>query len=371
MSFMATRHKYRSQIAEKFRTSTGREHVIFTGRGATAIWAALKAFGFVDQPVLIPANTCYIVLWAVILSGNYPILVDIDPNTGMISAETLSACGVERPAAIIPCHLYGLPAPMQEIIQWANAHVAKVIEDAAQAMIDPDSNIGSWGDVSVFSFGDGKIVDVGLRGALLCNEPELATEIKQILASLPMFDDHIESLEQQWLAIYWATHQYEEQNPQIAELYPKLFEMYQAITLYNAPTQSFTSLATRFSEGSLRSDQEYRLKIASVYHPLIDSVFSTLSQNEDQVMWRYPLLVPSEIRDDLFQHLLGRFYDVTRWYPSLQPMARALRPDIQQPSTPYADEFCRQIINLPLNDGADPPQRIIAAITQYRNWKKI
>ncbi|MBN8638773.1 MAG: DegT/DnrJ/EryC1/StrS aminotransferase family protein, partial [Anaerolineae bacterium] len=234
---MGYRHRYRQQVADHFRAATGRDHVIFTGRGATAIWAALKAWGFTDQSVLIPANTCYIVLWAVLLSGNRPILVDINPLTGMITPETLSAAGIDRPAAVIPCHLYGLPAPMAEICAWATEHGAKVIEDAAQAMIMPDSRVGSWGDASIFSFGSGKLVDVGYRGALLCSDAELTAEIKRHVEPLPLYADHIAELEKQWLTIYWATHQFETENIPISSLYPTLFQIYRNITLYNAPSQ--------------------------------------------------------------------------------------------------------------------------------------
>lgn len=367
---MSSRQRYRSQVADRFRDYTGRSHVVFTGRGATAIWAALKAFDFSDQPVLIPANTCYIVLWAILLSGNRPMLVDIDPDTGMITPETLSATGIEQPAAVIPCHLYGLPAPMPEIVAWARERGAKVIEDAAQAVIRPERKIGSWGDCSIFSFGAGKIIDIGWRGALLCSDAALAGEIRRWLAPLPLFDEGLEALQDQWSDIYWATHQHEADNPRIAELYPKLFDLYQPITLYNASAQGFAALASRFH--TLPSALEHRLRYTRTYEQIVDSVFRALAHTDAEGLWRFPLLVPPEIRDDLFRHLLGRFYDVTRWYPSLQSMARALRPDLQQPATPHAGDFARRIINLPLHERSGEPRELLAqAISLYRNWKKL
>ena len=116
------------------RERTGREHVILTGRGATAIWATLRALDLHDRPVLIPANTCYIVLWAVLQSGNQPFLVDVNRLTANISLETLAQSGVELPAVLIPAHMYGLPAPMAAITEWAKTHSTFVIEDAALAL---------------------------------------------------------------------------------------------------------------------------------------------------------------------------------------------------------------------------------------------
>ncbi len=375
---MGYRQQYRSHSADIFRRYTGREQVIFTGRGATAIWAALTAWSFTDQPVLIPANTCYIVLWAVLLSGNRPILVDIDPRTGLITPETLTATGIEHPAAVIPCHLYGLPAPMSEIEAWATAHGAKVIEDAAQAMIAPESSIGSWGDAAIFSFGTGKIVDVGLRGALLCNDAAFAAEIKRLLSLLPVIDERIAALEKQWLTLYWATHQFESENIPISSLYPTLFQIFRDITLYIAPTHNYRELYDALvnhlpsSANASTSGAVRRVEDALAYDVLIDNgLFRTLPRFADQGLWRYPLLVPAEVRGDLFDYLQARRLDVTRWYPSLQPMVGALCPDIVQPPTPSADEFCAQILNLPLNQLSDPPQPIITAIHDYRSENRL
>src|SRR5579871_1060787 len=119
---MSTR-RFASSIAAAecrrlLRERTGRAHVILTGRGATAIWATLRALDLHNQPILIPANTCYIVLWAILQSGNQPYLADIDPLTGNVTAQTLDQSGI-RPAAIIPAHMYGIPVPMAEIVSWA------------------------------------------------------------------------------------------------------------------------------------------------------------------------------------------------------------------------------------------------------------
>src|ERR1043165_8917495 len=105
------------------RELTGRKHVLLTGRGATGIWAALRALDFHNRAVLLPANTCYIVLWAVLKSGNYPVLMDAE-----ISNPRLPSSSNEKPAAIVPCHLYGLPAPMGVITAWAHENDIFVIE---------------------------------------------------------------------------------------------------------------------------------------------------------------------------------------------------------------------------------------------------
>jgi dTDP-4-amino-4,6-dideoxyglucose len=160
------------------RGLTVRSHALLAGRGAAGIQAVLQVLGFRDRPVLIPANTCYIVLWAVLRAGNRPYLVDVDPHTGNVTPETLTACNADGPAAVIPCHLYGLPAPMTGILAWARERSVFVLEDAALALgaTVEDRPAGAWGDASIFSFGLGKIVDAEVGGALLTDDSRLALE---------------------------------------------------------------------------------------------------------------------------------------------------------------------------------------------------
>src|SRR5664279_4515862 len=212
------------------RERTGRAHVVLSGRGATAIWATLRALDLHDRAVLIPANTCYIVLWAVVLSGNQPVLVDVDPLTANISPETLAACAAAQPAVLIPAHMYGLPAPMAALIGWARERGVFVIEDAALALgtVADGRQAESWGDVSVLSFGQGKIADADGGGALVSDDPALADEIERVLATVPMQTEARRRLNREWLEIYWALHQFDAQNPRLKELYPCL--------LYTSPS---------------------------------------------------------------------------------------------------------------------------------------
>ena len=332
------------------RDLTARSGALLTGRASAAIWAALRAYGFSNRPILIPANTCYIVLWAVLHSGNNPVLVDIDPHTGNITPETLDDCGVDQPAAIIPCHLYGLPAPIAAICKWAQERGAIVIEDASLAVgarID-GRPAGAWGDVSVFSFGHGKIIDIDLGGALLTDDSALLAEVKRLHDGLPLYDESLARLSDQWLQIYWALHQFETATPGLAQVYPALFDLYGSTALYRAPSAIWRALPAAID--SLPADRERREAIARVYDKELDRIGRPLPRPEGSILWRYPLLVPAAVRDDLLRGLWASgVEDATRWYPSLQPMAAALAPDIAQPPTPAADQFCAEIINLPVD----------------------
>jgi dTDP-4-amino-4,6-dideoxygalactose transaminase len=350
------------------RERTGRANVLLAGRGAAAIWAALRALDLHNRPVLIPANTCYIVLWAVLQSGNQPVLVDVDPATATLSTDTLDRCAALNPAAVIPAHMYGLPAPMASICAWAKARGALVIEDAALALgtLADGRLAGSWGDASILSFGDGKIADAGGGGALLTDDPALAAEAERLLVKLPEWTNTLARLNTQWLEIYWALHQYEAENPRLAELYPALFSIYGAITRCHLPGPRWRGLRAVLQ--ALEGTLEHRRDLAHFYDAaLADTPLRRFERPESAILWRYPARAPRQQRDGLLRALWSESLDAARWYPSLQPMCQALAPDAAQGDTPEADALAAEIVNLPLSPDTtlETAQRVVAVIRDY------
>lgn len=352
--------------SQRLRKLTGRGHALLTGRAAAGIWAALRAFGLQNEWIGIPANTCYIVLWAVLFSGNKPLLIDIDPATGNISTDTIKDCPAQ-PAAVIPCHLYGMPAPMKTICDWAHTQNIPVIEDAAQALsVQVDGKpVGAWGDISVFSFGQGKIVDVELGGVLFADDAQLDAEIEKTLVAAPLWDEHLADLTDQWDQIYWALHQFESRNARLPQLYPQLFDLYKELIVYRLPPSFWTSLPDALEE--LPANLQKRAEIAALYGERLRGLpLQTLSCPKDWPLWRYPLLVGPDRRDDLLQHLWQNgFYEVTRWYPSLRHMLAALMPGDLVPPTPNADILSAAIINLPVRIGEKTAIQLADTICSY------
>jgi dTDP-4-amino-4,6-dideoxygalactose transaminase len=369
---------------------TGRQYALLAGRGAAGIWAALRALGLHDEYIMIPANTCYIVLWAVLKSGNKPLLVDVDKATGNIKLPVTSRQlpvkdkekdfyhrdteKTERKAkAIIPCHMYGIPAPMDDICEWARAEGIYVIEDAALALgAQVDGRpAGAWGDVSVFSFGLGKIADNQVGSAVLTDDDRLAVDIERLLAEMPVWGDSLMGLTNQWNALYWALHQYEADNPRLLDLYSALYSIYGDLTGYRLPADEWRDVPELLR--NLPENLAHRAAMAAVYdvllnphpHPLSLRARGeiqtqnriplwTLARAEGAVLWRYPLLVEADVRDDLLHYLWENgVADATRWYPPLRYMTAALTPDVPQPPTPNADTLGASIINLRVDPGID------------------
>jgi dTDP-4-amino-4,6-dideoxygalactose transaminase len=367
-----------AESVRSLRAMTGRQHALLAGRGAAGIWAALRALGLQDEYVMIPANTCYIVLWAVLKSGNKPLLVDVDTETGNIPPppsplpvyrEGGKDSLVTKAKAIIPCHMYGIPAPMDRICEWARTEGVYVIEDAALALgAQADGrSAGAWGDVSVFSFGLGKIADNQVGGAILTDDDSLAADIERLLAEMPVWDDGLMGLTNQWNALYWALHQYESDNPRLLDLYPALYNMYGDLTGYRLSPEEWRDLPELLR--GMPENLAHRVAMAAVYDTMSNPQgawqchaptetdnfqLATLARVDGSMLWRYPLLVAADVRDDLLHYLWENgVQDATRWYPPLRYMTAALAPDVPQPPTPNADALGASIINLRVDPGID------------------
>jgi dTDP-4-amino-4,6-dideoxygalactose transaminase len=117
----------------------------------------------------------------IVYQGAIPVFIDSEPDTWNMDPELLRTALVEAnqngklPKAIIPVHLYGMPAKMYEIIKVANEFEVPVIEDAAEALgssihIKP---CGSFGDFGVLSFNGNKIITTSSGGALISENAEM------------------------------------------------------------------------------------------------------------------------------------------------------------------------------------------------------
>lgn len=129
------------------------------GSGLDALTLTLRALGIgPGDEVIVPSNT-FIATWIAVLAvGAFPVAVEPDPITYNINPAKIPEKITPRTRAIIPVHLYGLPADLDSIISIARYHDLYVIEDAAQAhgALFNGSRIGSHSDAACWSFYPGK-----------------------------------------------------------------------------------------------------------------------------------------------------------------------------------------------------------------------
>ncbi len=164
----------------------GAGHCIGVGNGTDALELALRAAGVgPGDEVIIPANTFVATAEAVSLVGATVVPVDVDPQHLLIDPLAAAEAVTERTKAIIPVHLYGQTAFVEELEPIAAACGAVIIEDAAQSQGATrfGRNAGTLGHVAGTSFYPGKNLGAaGDAGAVLTNDPELAERVRLLSA---------------------------------------------------------------------------------------------------------------------------------------------------------------------------------------------
>lgn len=170
------------RFEEAYADYCGARFCIGVGNGLDALKLVLLAWdvGPGDE-VVVPSNT-YIATWlAVTHVGAIPVPVEPNPRTHNIDPSRLEAALTARTRAIIPVHLYGQPCEMSPIMDLANRHGIKVLEDAAQAhgAAYRGKRSGSLGHAAAFSFYPGKNLGaLGDAGAVTTNSATLAHRLR-------------------------------------------------------------------------------------------------------------------------------------------------------------------------------------------------
>lgn len=176
--------KYAAAFESEFAEYIGGSQAIAVGNGTDAIEIALAALDIgPGDEVIVPANTFFATAEAVANVGAGAVFVDCDPNFYNIDTAKIEEKITERTKALIPVHLYGLPAEMDVVMQIARKHGLKVIEDCAQAhgARYKGQTVGTFGDVATFSFYPGKNLGAyGDAGAIVTNDASLAERCRLI-----------------------------------------------------------------------------------------------------------------------------------------------------------------------------------------------
>jgi dTDP-4-amino-4,6-dideoxygalactose transaminase len=132
--------------------------------------------------VLVPAMTFVASANAVEHAGATPVLVDSEPTTGLIDLDAAEAAITARTRAIMPVHLAGRPVDIERLDTLRRRHGLLVVEDAAHAIGAEwrDRKIGAFGNLTAFSFYVTKNISTVEGGALVTDDPEIATEVERM-----------------------------------------------------------------------------------------------------------------------------------------------------------------------------------------------
>jgi dTDP-4-amino-4,6-dideoxygalactose transaminase len=173
-----------SNFESAFAKAHGVKHCVAVGSGTDALHAALWSAGVSagDEVITVPF-TFIATAEAISLLGAKPIFVDVDPKTYTMDPAKIERAITPKTKAILPVHLYGQPAAMDEILSIARKHNLLLIEDAAQAHLAKyrGKSVGQFGKATCFSFYPGKNLGAyGEAGGVITDDDALALKLRQL-----------------------------------------------------------------------------------------------------------------------------------------------------------------------------------------------
>ena len=308
----------------EFAAYCGARHGVGVGSGTEAIHLALLACGIGagDEVITVP-NTAVATVAAIEQTGARPVFVDVDFHARTLDPLLLEAAITPRTRAILPVHLYGLPAELDPILALARAHGLRVIEDCAQAhgalyrSLEPRSGrrVGSLGDLGCFSFYPTKNLGAyGDGGFITTNDDALAERLRLL-----------------------RTYGWRERDHSV-------------IKGLNSRLDELQAAVLRVKLGHLDAWNAQRRNLAALYsESLCDSGVSIPAEplGVESVYHLYVISTPR--RDALRVHLKARGVETLVHYPApihLQEayagMGRAAG------SFPNAERLAREVLSLPL-----------------------
>jgi dTDP-4-amino-4,6-dideoxygalactose transaminase len=292
------------------------KHAIGVGHGSDALFLILKALDVGPGDEVITATNSFIAsAWVVAATGATPVLVDVAEDFN-IEPALIEAAITEKTRAIIPVHLTGRPAPMDEINSLAERHGLHVVEDAAQAIGARyrGRRVGSLGVAAGFSLHPLKNLGVyGDGGLITTNDDKLASKLRILRNHGLRNRDECE---------VWG---------------------------FNSRLDSMQAAFAEIKLGFLDSWNERCREIAVKYRTgLADFVQVPFDQAWEECVY-HNFVIRTEKRDELMAHLLEHGVDTRIHYPipiHLQDAAKDLGYKVG--NFPNAEKYAKTMISLPI-----------------------
>jgi dTDP-4-amino-4,6-dideoxygalactose transaminase len=164
---------------DDFADFCGVHNAVATANGTAALHAALHAVGVDEGDAVVTTPFSFVASAnAIRFCGARPVFADVDPETFTLDPDAVAEAleTTEDAAAVLPVHLYGLPADVEELATVCDRHGVALVEDAAQAhgAAYEDRPVGSFGAAAAFSFYPTKNMTTGEGGIVLSDDPVVA-----------------------------------------------------------------------------------------------------------------------------------------------------------------------------------------------------
>jgi dTDP-4-amino-4,6-dideoxygalactose transaminase len=177
------------EFYRKFADWLGTSHVFGASSGRTAFQLAIESLELEEgAEIIFPVFTFPVIPMVAKLLGYRPVFCDVDPHTYNSGPEHIEPKISDRTGAVLATHLFGQPCPIREIADLARRRNLRLLEDCAHACgvrID-GQQVGTFGDIGIFSFAEGKNMPCFGGGAIATNDETIARRAGRILSETPM-----------------------------------------------------------------------------------------------------------------------------------------------------------------------------------------
>lgn len=294
----------------------GVKHAISCASGTDALHLALLATGIqAGDEIITSAFTFIATAEAIRYLGAVPVFVDIEAHSFNIDPEKIRAAITPRTRAILPVHLFGQPADMEEIMALADEFELLVIEDCAQSFGSRyrGKMTGGFGSVGAFSFFPSKNLGCyGDGGMITTDDDEIAAQIKM-------------------LRNHGSSQQY-----------------HHDVIGYNSRLDELQAVILRIKLKHIDDYNRQRLRVAEQYNRLLaDSRFTTpaIAADRDHVFHQYTLL--GDGRDAVREAVLARDISCAVYYPIPLHQQKAFA-DTEQPELPVTEACAQRCLSFPI-----------------------
>ena len=319
----------------------GAEFAIGCASGSDALLLAQMAIGIEPEDEVITSPFTFgATAGSIARLKARPVFVDIHPDTFNFDERQLEAAITSRSRAIMPVHLFGLPANMDLVLEIARKHHLAVIEDAAQAIGArwKEKNIGSLGTCGCFSFFPSKnLGGAGDGGMITTNDPQLAERLRI-------------------LRVHGTRKKYR-------------YELLGINSRIDALQAAILRVKLRYldnwTDGRRRNAETYR-ELFAEYHLTEQMALPCAPETSFHVYNQFSIRAPR--RDELQEYLRDQGITTEVYYPSplhVEPAFAYL--GYRNGDFPNAEAACREVLSLPIYPelSLDQQQAVVATIARF------
>ncbi len=329
------------ECAKAFARACGTQFASLTGSGTMSLHVAAKAIGIEPgDEVVVPANTFVATATALYHAGAKIILADVDPNSFVITRDTVEKVLSPATKAIVAVHLYGRIVDVDSLMALG----LPVIEDAAHAFggLIGDKSVGELSDIAAFSTAPIKSLGaLGHSGVITYNQPEYHNYIEAYInngqrqrhiAEVPGHNFRMDNINALFLSLKLAAWpNLDKRRKSVKAIYDDYFAQADIAVQHQLP-------------GSIPSLWVYVIKLNAAYR---DRVLEELRKNDINCLVQYTTTINN------------------------MPVWPEIAASSGQVDVAIAEQLCKQIISLPVHAGISEEQahwvaeQVVKAVHQY------